>query len=84
MSRFGSSGLPWISCNLSTLAVDRASEIAHYIAQDKPTAAEKWVDTVFSKVEQLKTSPELGRVVPEPLAKIFVCVSLRASVAKKN
>ena len=50
---------------MSPLAVDRASEIAHYIAQDKPSAAEKWIDTVFSKVEQLKTSPELGRVVPE-------------------
>ncbi|MCI0499779.1 MAG: type II toxin-antitoxin system RelE/ParE family toxin, partial [Planctomycetales bacterium] len=47
------------------LAVDRASEIAHYIAQDNPSAAEKWVDTVFSKVEQLKTSPEIGRIVPE-------------------
>ncbi len=49
----------------SPLSVDRASEIAHYIAQDKPSAAEKWVDTVFSKVEQLKTSPEIGRIVPE-------------------
>ncbi|MDO9566088.1 MAG: type II toxin-antitoxin system RelE/ParE family toxin [Candidatus Desulfaltia sp.] len=41
--------------NSSPLAVDRASEIADYIAQDKPSAAEKWIDTVFSKVEQLKT-----------------------------
>ena len=49
----------------SPLAVDRASEIAHYIAQDKPSAAEKWIVTVFSKVEQLKSSPEIGRVVPE-------------------
>jgi len=49
----------------SPLAVDRASEIADYIAQDKPTAAEKWVNTVFSKVEQLKSSPEIGRIVPE-------------------
>jgi len=49
----------------SPLAVDRASEIADYIAQDKPSAAEKWVDTVFSKVEQLKSSPEIGRIVPE-------------------
>ncbi len=47
------------------LAVDRASEIADYIAQDKPSAAEKWIDTVFSKVEQLKSSPESGRIVPE-------------------
>ncbi len=49
----------------SPLAVDRASEIADYIARDKPTAAEKWVNAVFSKVEQLKSSPEIGRIVPE-------------------
>ena len=49
----------------SPLAVDRASEIADSIAQDKPTDAEKWVNTVFSKVEQLKSSPEIGRIVPE-------------------
>jgi addiction module RelE/StbE family toxin len=49
----------------SPLAIDRASEIAEYIAQDKPSAAEKWIDTVFSKVERLKSSPEIGRVVPE-------------------
>ena len=49
----------------SPLAIDRASEIAEYIAQDKPAAAEKWINTVFSKVEQLKSSPEIGRVVPE-------------------
>ena len=49
----------------SPLAVDRASEIADYIAQDKPSAAEKWIDTVFSKVTQLKSSPEIGRIVPE-------------------
>ena len=49
----------------SPLAIDRASEIAEYIAQDKPSAAEKWINTVFSKVGQLKTSPEIGRVVPD-------------------
>jgi addiction module RelE/StbE family toxin len=49
----------------SPLAVDRASEIAGYIAQDKPSAAEKWTKIVFSKVEQLKTSPKIGRIVPE-------------------
>jgi len=49
----------------SPLAIDRASEIAEYIAQDKPSAPEKWINTVFSKVEQLKSSPEIGRVVPE-------------------
>ncbi len=49
----------------SPLAVDRASEIAGYIAQDKLSAAEKWIGTLFSKVEQLKTFPESGRIVPE-------------------
>ncbi len=49
----------------SPLAIDRASEIAEYIAQDKPSASEKWIDTVFSIVEQLKSSPEIGRNVPE-------------------
>ena len=49
----------------SPLAIDRASEISEYIAQDKPAAAEKWINTVFSKVEQLKSSPEIGRIVPE-------------------
>jgi toxin ParE1/3/4 len=49
----------------SPLALDRVSEIAGYIAQDKPSAAERWVKTIFSKVEQLEISPELGRVVPK-------------------
>jgi len=49
----------------SPLALDRVSEIAGYIAQDKPSAAEKWVKAIFSKIEQLEVSPELGRIVPE-------------------
>ena len=49
----------------SPLAIDRASEIADYIALDKPLAAEKWINTIFSKVEDLELSPEIGRVVPE-------------------
>lgn len=49
----------------SPLAIDRASEIAEYIAQDNPSAAEKWINTVFSKVERIESSPEIGRVVPE-------------------
>lgn len=49
----------------SPLAVDRASEIAEYIAQDNPTAAENWVNAIFTHVEQLKKFPESGRIVPE-------------------
>ena len=49
----------------SPLAVERASEIVDYIAQDKPLAADRWIHAVFSKVEQLKANPEIGRIVPE-------------------
>jgi plasmid stabilization system protein ParE len=54
------------------LAIDRAAEIAEYIAQDKPSAAENWVDTVFLKVERLKSSPALGRIVPEISSNQFI------------
>ena len=49
----------------SPLAIDRVSEIAGYIAQDNPVAADRWVDTVFEKVKELKGFPESGRIVPE-------------------
>ena len=49
----------------SPLAINRASEIADYIAQDKPSAAKRWINEVFIKVEQLKSSPQIGRIVPE-------------------
>jgi addiction module RelE/StbE family toxin len=55
----------------SPLAVERAAEIAEYISRDNPTAAEKWIDDVFSKVEQLKSFPESGRIVPEINSKDF-------------
>lgn len=49
----------------SPLAIERVSEIAEYIAQDKPSAAENWINTIFSKVEELKSAPGIGRIVPE-------------------
>lgn len=49
----------------SPLAIDRVAEVASYIAKDKPIAAENWVDTIFSKVASLASSPKLGRIVPE-------------------
>ena len=49
----------------SPLAIDKVAEIANYIAKDKPTAAENWVDKIFSKVESLASSPKSGRIVPE-------------------
>ena len=49
----------------SPLAVDRAGDIADYIALDNPAAANRWVETLFEKVTVLKFTPKLGRQVPE-------------------
>lgn len=49
----------------SPLAIDQVSEIAGYIARDKPAAAKKWIDNIFKKVELLESSPEMGRFIPE-------------------
>ena len=49
----------------SPLAIERTSEIAEYIAKDNPSAARKWVEILFGKVELLKSSPLSGRIVPE-------------------
>ena len=55
----------------SPLAIERVSEIAEYIAQDKPSAAQRWVDKIFNSVEKLSEFPESGRVVPELNNKMF-------------
>ena len=49
----------------SPLSVERISEIADYIAQDSPVAAEKWVHSIFDRVEQIKDFSRSGHVVPE-------------------
>jgi plasmid stabilization system protein ParE len=49
----------------SPLAIDRATEISEYIARDNPLAAIKWVETMFEKVQLLRSSPKSCRIVPE-------------------
>lgn len=49
----------------SALAIERITEIADYIAADKPQAAQNWVNTIFDTVENLAKFPELGREIPE-------------------
>ena len=49
----------------SPLALDRVSDIARYIAEDNPGAAERWVNELFDSVARLADFPESGRVVPE-------------------
>ena len=49
----------------SPLALERVEDTARYIAEDKPDAAVKWVDGLFSTVERLADFPKSGRMVPE-------------------
>jgi len=49
----------------SPLALERISEIADYIAHDSPVAAEKWVHSIFDRVEQIKDFSKSDRAIPE-------------------
>ncbi|MDN5870765.1 MAG: type II toxin-antitoxin system RelE/ParE family toxin [Nitrococcus sp.] len=49
----------------SPLALERAEDIARYIAQANPDTAVRWVVELFGTVERLADFPESGRVVPE-------------------
>ena len=49
----------------SPLAIERMSEISDYIAQNSPVAAEKWIHSIFDRVEQIKDFSQSGRFVPE-------------------
>jgi len=49
----------------SPLALERFSEIVDYISQDEPLAADNWIHTVLSKVDQLRANAEIGRIAPE-------------------
>ena len=46
-------------------ALNELDEIAEFIALGKFDAAQKLVQSVFSRVEQLKHQPKSGRVPPE-------------------
>ena len=49
----------------SPLAIDRIREVATYIARDDLSAAQRWIELIFEKVENIRDFPELGRIVPE-------------------
>jgi plasmid stabilization system protein ParE len=40
-------------------------DIAAYIAEDSPSAADRFVRSLFQAVERLADFPESGRIVPE-------------------
>ena len=49
----------------SPLSVERLTSIVKYISEDKPIAAMKLSETIFTSVERLKEFPQSGRIVPE-------------------
>jgi len=51
----------------SPLALEKLEATAKFIAIDKPSAADKWVNDVFDRTDLLGSQPELGREVPELL-----------------
>jgi plasmid stabilization system protein ParE len=51
----------------SPLALEKLEVTAKFIALDKPSAANKWVNDVFDRTDLLGSQPELGREVPELL-----------------
>ncbi len=55
----------------SPLALEKLEATAKFIALDKPSAADKWVNDVFDRTDLLGSQPELGREVPELLGSSY-------------
>lgn len=49
----------------SPTARRRALAAVDFIAEDRPTVAGEWLESLLSRVDLLRESPEQGRVVPE-------------------
>jgi len=47
------------------IALNQAEEIAAFIADDNPRAAERWLSGLFEATERLTDYPDSGRPVPE-------------------
>jgi plasmid stabilization system protein ParE len=46
-------------------AVKRLVEIEEFIAQDRPSRAENFIDYLLERVSLIPSNPEIGRMVPE-------------------
>ncbi|NPA72799.1 MAG: type II toxin-antitoxin system RelE/ParE family toxin [Gammaproteobacteria bacterium] len=55
----------------SPLALAKLEASARFIALDKPSAAEQWVNDIFDRTELLGSQPEMGREVPELLGSSY-------------
>jgi len=55
----------------SLLALEKLETTSKFIALDKPSAAEEWVNDIFDRTELLGSQPEMGREVPELLGSSY-------------
>ena len=46
-------------------AIARATEIATYIAAERPGSARRWIEELFALAAGLRSHPRVGRKVPE-------------------
>jgi toxin ParE1/3/4 len=49
----------------SPLALERVADLAWFVAEDRPHAADRWVEEIFAAVERSSGYPVSGRSVPE-------------------
>ena len=49
----------------SEIALDDLKEIHEYISKDSKLYADRYINKLFTRVDQLETHPKSGRVVPE-------------------
>ena len=54
-----------VKISLASSAYDDVDSIIDYIAKDSVRYAQEFADRIFDRIEQLKTHPHSGRVVPE-------------------
>jgi toxin ParE1/3/4 len=48
----------------SPRAMGKISELSDFIAEDSPSRATTWLESIFESVEQLSEFPEIGRILP--------------------
>ncbi len=49
----------------ANLALEDLKTIYEYVAQDSPKYVDRLMDKIISRVDVLKTNPQIGRKVPE-------------------
>ena len=49
----------------SEIALDDLKEIHEYISKDSKLYADRYINKLFTRVDQLETHPKSGRIVPE-------------------